>query len=259
MARMRFIDQVFDSRLVLAAAAAGAVLAGALGVWYFQHRHAPRPAAPAPAADPWAAPIGPGMLAAAPSAPSVDSPAAQVDRGTHIALDAEGHLAPDRKLRVLMDSYLAQASGQQRRAAAQALRAYLKGVLQGPAAREADRLAIDYLGYLEAEQQMRARERFSLPGPAGLSGPDTQHLLDWQSARAQLRERWLGGAVAKAWFDADDAGCAAALHDWQLQREPLEEVQDVAELQERRLHGAMLEEQRSANALDCAARIIDGR
>lgn len=254
------MDSLFDNKLTLGAAGAGAVLLGVLAVFYIQRADVRLPAAQPLSASAWDGPIGPGALAGAvrePRGPGQDLQAAGAPR---LALDASGHLVPDLALRRLMDSFLVAGKGAQRQARAAELRAYLKGLLTAPAVQEAQRIAVDYLAYLEAEERMLARERFARPDPAGLADGEVTHLLEWQRQRAQLRERILGSAVAKAWFDADDAACAAALGEWQKQRVPLDGAQepDPVELRERRIHGAVLEQRRNENAQACASQVMEG-
>ena len=156
-----------------------------------------------------------------------------------------------------MDSYLVRGQAAGRRERAEDLRAMLKHKLAAPAAGEADRIVGQYLDYLEAQERMLARERFSAPAAANLSERDVDHLLPWQEQRAQQRQRILGPVLAQAWFAADDERCGAVLRDWQLQHvalAPGEEL-DQAELRERRLHGAALEERRDAAAQRCAAQM----
>jgi hypothetical protein len=231
----------------------GAALA-VTGVVYL--RGEPSPAAPAPApasAATWDGPLGPGALAA---------PARAVD-GTALAsaeqplLDAGGRLAIDAALHRLFDAYLkgGAASGE---SGAQALRAYLKRRLTGPALSQAESLADAYRRYLQAEAALRANERLAPPDRDGLSAAQLEKMLTWQQQRAQLRERMLGAAVSQAWFGTEDVDCRTALVDWRLMHTPAgaEDV-DSNELRARRLHGARLEESRNARAQSCAAQLMD--
>lgn len=254
------MDSVFDNKLTLGAAGVGAVLLGVLAVVYIERPAAQRPAAPPPQSSAWNGPIGPGALAGDVREPAAPGLGMQAAGAPHLALDASGHLVPDLALRALMDSFLGAGSGMQRQAGAAELRTFLQRQLSAPALQEAQRIANDYLAYLEAEGQMLARERFAKPDPAGLSDGEVAHLIAWLRQRAQLRERMLGSVVAKAWFDSDDATCWAALDEWQKQRTPLDggEEPDPVELRERRLHGAVLEQRRNENAQACAAQVMQG-
>jgi lipase chaperone LimK len=255
------MNSLFDSKLAIGAAGVGAMALGVLGALYIQRASVPRNAPePAQVARPWDSPIGPGQLVGAlrePVAPGLDLQGAP---GPQLALDRGGHLLPDQALRTLIDSFVAKAKGAERRQQAAALRAFLKGRLPSPAAAEADRIVTDYLGYLEVEEQLLARERFARPDPAGLSPSEVDRLLAWQQQRAQLRERMLGAAVAQAWFETEDSTCATALDDWRKLREPEDETQepDSNELRARRIHGTALEERRNNNAQACASQIMDG-
>jgi hypothetical protein len=159
-----------------------------------------------------------------------------------------------------MDAYLETGQPSGRRARAEQLRAVLKRKLVAPAAGEADRILNQYLDYLEAEDRLLARERFTAPGADGLAERDIERLLAFQEQRAQQRHRLLGAALAQAWFEADDSRCGAILRDWQLQHVPPEPGQelDPVEMRERRIHGAVLEARRDADAQGCAAQMSRG-
>lgn len=250
------MDSLRDNKLTIAAAAA-AIVFGVAGTIYLQRANAPEPAAPAPAAGAWDGPIGPGVLRRSADNFAPLGAALASGRDAKLTLDKAGHLVPDASLRKLIDSFLAQSRGAERAAQVVGLRAFLKNQVAPPAAQEADRVVTDYLAYLDVEEKMLARERFSRPDPSGLTEAEISHLLAWQQQRVQLRERMLGSQVAKAWFDAEDADCATALHEWQVQREPVDGTHelDPVELRERRLHGAVLEERRNNNAQLCAGQL----
>lgn len=254
------MDSLFESKLTIGAAGAGAVLIGVLAVLHFQRADVTQPsAAPAQAAGTWDSAIGPGQLAGAVR----DAPMLGIDpdaaRDPHLALDRGGHLVPDLALRTLVDSFLGKTTGAERQARAANLRAFLAGKLKPPADQDAQRIVSDYLAYLDAEEQMRSRERFARPDPAGLSDTEVEHLLAYQKQRAQLRERMLGSAVAQAWFESDDSTCSEALAEWQRLREPADSPEvDSNELRERRVHGAALAERRNYLAQGCASQVIDG-
>jgi hypothetical protein len=248
-----FIDRLFDSKLGLGIVGATAMVIAVRAVVYWQRPEAVQEAAPAPAAQ-WDGAIGPGML----SGPLRDMPAsaleAQSMRDTKIAVDAAGHLVPDRALRSLMDGFLVNGKQSERQAMEAQLRVFLRDRLSQPAAGEADRLVTDYLAYMNVEQQVLSRERFTQPDPSGLSDEQIKHLLAWQKQRAELRQRMLGTAAASAWFDAEDGDCANALNDWQKQMAPPGD-DDSNEQFARRRYGQRLEEGRNNNAQACAAQI----
>lgn len=251
------MDSMLENKLTVGAAGLAAIVLGVVAVLHFQHTEAPH-ATPAPAAASWDGPIGPGQLAAPGGAFAlgIDPQAA---RDPHLALDGAGHLVPDLALRTLVDSYVGQAGPGERKGKAAQLHAFLASKLKAPALADADRIVGDYIGYLGTEEQLLAQAHFTRPGPEGLSPGEVEHLLAWQEQRAKLRERMLGSAVARAWFEAEDASCAGALRDWQKMREPADSPDlDSNELQARRLHGAVLEERRNEDARDCATRIMDG-
>jgi lipase chaperone LimK len=254
------MDSLFDSKLTLGAAGAAAVLLGVLAVLHFGHADVgPRGAAPAQAAGAWDNPIGPGQLGGAVREAPMLGLDPQAARDPHLALDRGGHLVPDMALRTLVDSFLGKTKGAERQARAGELRAFLNVKLQAPASQDANRIVTDYLAYLDAEEPLRARERFSRPDPSGLSDAEVEHLLTFQQQRAQLRQRMLGSAVAQAWFEGEDAECANALSDWRRLRAPADSDEvDSNELQARRLHGAALEERRNLYAQGCASQIIEG-
>jgi hypothetical protein len=247
---------LFDSKFALGVAATLAATLGVAGVVYWQRLDAPVSVVAAHAQGTWETPIGPGLL----NGPVREPPAFGLDpalaRDPQLAIDPAGHLVPNLALRALADSFLVKVSGNERRAAGEALRALLKNRLAAPAAQDAQRIVTDYLAYLDTEEQMLARERF----PAGqheLSEREVEQLLAWQGQRAQLRQRLLGNVVAQAWFELEDASCEGALRDWQQQRalpDPNEEPDSNA-LRERRLHGEVLDARRDYNAQACAAQI----
>lgn len=250
------MNSLLDNKLTIAAAAV-AVVFGVTATIYLQRADVPAGAAPAPVAGAWEGRIGPGMLAGSAGDFPALGPALHSGRDAKFTLDNAGHLVPDFSLRKLIDSFLAKSKGAERAAQVADLRAFLKSQLTQPAAQEADRVVTAYLAYLGIEEQMLARERFSRPDPSGLTEAEIAHLLAWQQQRVQLRERMLGSQVAKAWFEAEDADCATALQEWQMQREPVDGTHelDPVELSERRLHGAALEERRNNNAQLCAGQI----
>jgi lipase chaperone LimK len=182
----------------------------------------------------------------------------QIAPGTKIAVDSAGHLVPDPALHKLMDDFLLKGRETDRAAMVGQLRAFLQASLRPPASSEADRLVSDYLAYLGAESQMLARERFAPADPSGLTDREIEHLLAWQQARAQLRERMLGVAVTQAWFGQADSTCVSAFEEWRKQQAPAgqDDEADSVELTERRLHGAALEERRNNNAQACAAQVM---
>lgn len=250
------MDSPFDNWLTKSAALA-AVVFSVFAVWQWQRATAPDAAPVAASAHAWDGPIGPGLASgAAPQLTALGAHlAAPGDAG--LATDAGGHLVPSLALRRLIDSYLVRGAAAGRPARAGELRAMFRRTLAAPAASEAEHMVSRYLDYLEGEERMLARERFSAPAADGLSERDVEHLLAWQEQRAQQRERVLGQALAQAWFAEDDARCGAMLRDWQLQHvapAPGEEL-DQAELRERRLHGAVLLERRDADAQRCAAQM----
>ncbi|MFL6673343.1 MAG: hypothetical protein ACJ8LG_08645 [Massilia sp.] len=260
------MTSLFDSRLAIGVAGATAIALGVLGAAWLRGADAPGAAAPlatagqAQAAGAWAAPIGPGALAAPASAlPGMGGDSLPTGE-PQLALDGGGHLVPSLALRKLVDSYLGNPSGAQRQARANELRAYLKGRLKAPALAEALRIVSDYLGYLEIEEQLLARERFARPDPSGLSDAQVEHLLAWQQQRSRLRERTLGTLVAQAWFETEDANCATALSDWRLLHQAPAEGEELEsnELRARRVHGPVLEQRRNMHAQACASLLVDG-
>jgi hypothetical protein len=254
------MDSPFDNRLTLAAAI-GAVVLSVLAVWYWQGGAAPDAGTAASPAPSWDGPVGPGLASGemrAGLAPLGANPEASREPG--LATDAGGHLIPSLQLRKLMDSFLARGPASGRQARAEELRAFLGRKLAAPAAGEAERLVSQYLRYLDAEDQLLARERFTAPGAHGLAEREVERLLSFQEQRAQQRQRLLGPALAQAWFEAEDSRCGAALRDWQLQHvapEPGQEL-DPVEIRERRIHGAALAERRDEDAQACAVEMSRG-
>lgn len=248
-----FIDTLFDSKLVMGIACAGAMAAGVMAVVLWQ-----RPVeAPVAAAEPtgsWNDPIGPGLLAR--PGQGTQAFGAQVPRDANIAVDANGHLVPDRTLRSLMDGFLVTPKPSERQAMEVQLRELLAVRLRQPAAGEADRLVTAYAAYLQAEAQARARERFSQADPDGLSDQQVQHLLAWQRERTGLRERMLGNEVVNAWFAEEDGNCTAVLIDWEKQLAPPDQ-NDSNEQMDRRRWGDTLAQRRNTNAQACAAQIAE--
>ena len=248
---------LFDTRLGLGLATAAAMAVGAGAVLWLQgpgtHQSE---AAPARTASAWDGPIGPGAL---PRGMPMDLAAAST--GGQPLVDAGGHLLVDARLHGLFDSYLLQARGAPARDAREArvreLRAWLGSQLKQPALGQAIELAGAYQRYLEAEDELRARERFTRPDPGGLTDAQVDQMAAWQQMRAQLRERMLGTEVAQAWFGADDADCSNAFAEWRKQRAPSDSPDvDSNELRARRLHGAVLAEHRNELAQSCAGQLM---
>jgi lipase chaperone LimK len=254
MRRRSLVDALFDSKLALGAASVAAVAIGVLAVVLWQRPAAAPDAAPAQAAANWDGAMGPGML----SSPVRDLPTmdAQLVRENKIAVDASGHLVPDRALRNLMDGFLIKGKQSERQAMEAELRLFLRQSLRPPAAGEADRLVTDYLAYQQAEQDLLSRQRFTQPDAGGLSEDQVKQLLLWQRQRADMRQRMLGTTVASAWFDAEDRNCAAVLDEWQKQLAPPDD-NDSNEQFARRRYGATLEQRRNDNAQACAAQIME--
>lgn len=247
------VSGLFDSKAGLVLASVAAMACGVTGVVLWQ-RPASAPATPpVAAAGAWDGAPGPGLL----SGPVRDLPAidTRLVRGTPIAVDASGHLVPDRALRNLMDNFLVKGKPGERQAMENELRQFLHQSLRSPATGEADRLVTAYLAYRQAEQQLLARERFTAPDARGLSEEQVRHLLAWQRQRAELRQRILGSAVAKAWFDEEDGNCAAAFNEWEKQLAPPAD-NDPNEQFDRRRYGDALQERRNYSAQACAAQIM---
>lgn len=255
---MRSIDSPFDSKLTIVAAV-GTVVLTVLGVVYWQRAAIPDAATPPRAAN-WDGPIGAGTLSAAPQELAPLGAALDVPRELSLTVDAGGHLVPDRALRRLMDSFLANGPVAGRQQRALDLRAYLKGKLAPGAANEADRIVAAYLDYLSAQDQMLARAGLSAPAAGGLTERDVERLLAVQDQRAQLRQHLLGDAITQAWFNADDARCNVVLRDWQKQfaTAGASQEEDPMELRERRLHGPALAAMRTADAESCATQMRQG-
>jgi hypothetical protein len=254
---------LFDTRLGLGLATAAAMAVGAGAVLWLQGPGTTHQSetASAKTASAWDGPIGPGAL---PRGMPMDLAAAST--GGQPLVDADGRLAIDARLHALFDSYLLQSRGTPasapapafaRDARARELRTWLGSQLKPPALGQANELVDAYVRYLQAEDELRARERFTRPDPAGLTDAQVDQMAAWQQTRTQLRERMLGTMVAQAWFGADDADCAGAFADWRKQHEPLDAPDvDSNELRARRLHGARLEETRNEHALSCAGRLM---
>jgi lipase chaperone LimK len=254
------MTSLFESKFGIGLTGAMAVAIGVVGVVYLRAGDAPLPAGQARPAASWDTPIGPGTLAGAVSEPGAMGIESLPTRDPQLAVDAQGHLMPDMALRALVDSYLGKAPATERPARAAALRAYLRPWLKQPALAEAERIVSDYVGYLRLEDDLLARERFTKPDPSGLTEFQVQRLLAYQQQRAQLRQRTLGGAVAQAWYEAEDSTCTTALAEWNTaQRSPgeAEELQPN-ELRERRVNGTALQERRSYYAQSCATQIMEG-
>lgn len=245
---------LLDTRLGLGLATVAAITIG-VGAVVWLHGAGSRqaePAAPASTASAWDGPIGPGAL---PRATPLELASAPSDAKPWT--DADGKLLIDARLHGLFDTYLLPAKGPAREARAGELRAWLGNRLAQSALGQADQLLGAYLRYLQAEDELRAQERFTRPDPAGLTDAQVGQMVAWQQMRAQLRERMLGTAVAQAWFGADDADCGSAFADWRKQHEPRDAADvDTNELRARRLHGAMLAERRNEHALSCADRLM---
>lgn len=250
---------LLDSRLGVGAVVVAAVAIGAgAAVWLHGAGTHPAEAPPAKSASAWDGPIGPGALPRGMPGGSAMSGAAPAPAGTgdQPLADADGHLMVDARLHALFDSYLLQA-GAARDARADELRTWLGSRLAQPALGQALDLAGAYLRYLQTEDELRARQHFTRPDPAGLTDAQVDQMVAWQQTRAQLRERMLGTAVAQAWFAADDAGCSAAFAEWRKQHEPADAPDvDSNELRARRLHGAVLAERRNEYAQACAGRLM---
>lgn len=249
----------------LACAAAVAIGAGAVVWMHGAGAHRPEPAPPAPAAASWDGPIGPGALpAGVPRGLAMsDAALAQAGTGDQSLTDADGHLLVDERLHGVFDSYLLQAKAGTRDARAGELRGWLRSRLaqpaQGQALGQALELVDAYLRYLQAEEELRAHERFTPPDPAGLTDAQVDQMVAWQQTRAQLRERMLGMDVARAWFAAGDADCSGAFADWRKQHEPSDAPDvDSNELRARRLHGTILAERRNEHAQSCASQLMAG-
>jgi hypothetical protein len=253
------VRAILDSKLGIGLACALAVALGAGGVVWMQ-RPALRPPAlapaPARAASGWDGAIGPGALPAAPAGAPAPFTAGI---GEPSLADAGGQLRIDLRLRSTFDGYLNKSTPAQREAGAAQLHAYLTSRLARPALDQAETLADAYLRYLQAEEALRARERFTRPDAAGLTEAQVDQMLAWQQQRAGLRERMLGTAVAQAWFGTDDAGCRTALADWRKMQAPADSPEvNSNELRARRLHGAVLQARRNEQAQSCAGQLMAG-
>jgi hypothetical protein len=243
-----------ETPLTLAGALA-AIVAGVLAALYWQQQAAPESAvATAPAAT-WDWLVVPGMSRVdTPSPGLIPEPAPEPG----LALDPDGHLVAGLALRRLIDSYLARGPAETRAERVRQLLDFLNHRLAAAAAAEGARIVGRYSQYLDTQERLLARERFEAFATRPLSERDVERLLDYREQRAQLRERVLGAKLARAWFEADDSRCVAALREWQLQHVAPEAGQelDPIEIRERRIHGAALEARRNEDAQVCAAQMI---
>jgi hypothetical protein len=127
-----------------------------------------------------------------------------------LAITADGRLVPNETLRDVLTYFLLQRAGGDGDAA---LNNYLGRRLPPPAVAEAMRLAASYRAYMAAHDDLLAAQNLQLQG--GVTTAALVRLPTWREQRARLRQRWLGNAVALAWYQDDDLQLTQAIDELQ--------------------------------------------
>jgi lipase chaperone LimK len=122
-----------------------------------------------------------------------------------LVITADGHLIVNKALHDVIDYFLLGGHPGERASHIAKLSAHLKASLPVIAYQDAIRIVQNYVAYLDAHDQLLARE--SVPAtPEGIATPmDLDRIAAWVAQRARLRQTLLGVKVAQAWFDEDEA------------------------------------------------------
>lgn len=143
-------------------------------------------------------------------APPTPPPVAPLEADTlppdGLATTADRHLVVNKALHDVIDYFLLGGLPGQRASHVAKLLAYLKASLPQAAYTEAAQIVRNYLTYLEAHDQLLARESIPAPTPESGAPPmDLDRITAWVAQRARLRQSILGIQVAQVWYDDDEA------------------------------------------------------
>jgi lipase chaperone LimK len=190
---------------VAIAAAAGAAL---FGLANLLPQPNPQPVA-AQAAGRQDAParFGPGTWTEPSAAAGLQAPfAADTMAPGGLAVTPDQKLVINRALRDVIDYFLFGGHPGERAAHVARLDAHLKTALPPPAYGEAMTIVRNYLAYIEAHDQLLARESRPAASADGALAPlDMDRIAAWVAQRTRLRQNFLGMKVTEVWFGAEQA------------------------------------------------------
>jgi lipase chaperone LimK len=123
-----------------------------------------------------------------------------------LAVTSDQKLVINRALRDVIDYFLFGGHPGERAAHVASLDAHLKAALPPPAYGEAMTIVKNYLSYIEAHDQLLAREsRSATPADSALAPMDLDRIAAWVAQRTRLRQNFLGLKVTEIWFGAEQA------------------------------------------------------
>lgn len=205
------MQNFFGKTLGVRAKALGLIGIGAVLLALFAYLRQPASDAPLPdgssAARELATRFGPGTwieptaatTAAAEGVPDTAPPGG-------LATTADRHLIANKALHDVIDYFLLGGHPGERPAHVAKLQAHLKASLPSPAYEESVRIVQNYLTYLDAHDQLLARESMPAPTPESSTAPmDLDRITAWVAQRARLRQSLLGIKVAETWFAEEEA------------------------------------------------------
>jgi lipase chaperone LimK len=123
-----------------------------------------------------------------------------------LAVTPDQKLVINRALRDVIDYFLFGGHPGQRAAHVARLDAHLKAALPPPAYGEAMAIVRNYLSYIEAHDQLLAREsQPAASADSALAPMDLDRIAAWVAQRTRLRQNFLGLKVTEIWFGAEQS------------------------------------------------------
>ncbi len=181
-----------------------AALASAALVWYWPAGES----TPAASPDRSAVTLSDGMQKSAPpdsGKPSPELAADDAQAPAGLSTDASGRLQPDQSLRMVFEYFLVRGEGASLDARAARLQSHLAHQVGGLALQQVQALALQYLAYVRAYDELLSAQHISLTPGTLPNSQQLNQLIVWQQQRARLRSSSFAPALADLWFGADDS------------------------------------------------------
>jgi lipase chaperone LimK len=194
-------------RLRLEYLAIAIALSSGLAIWQLQPDTKPVAARATVAPNQPPARLGPGVWTTS-TTPSGEVQSVAIDTVAPggLAATPDGKLVINKALRDVIDYFLFGGHPGERSTHVAKLLAHLKAALPPPAFEEAVQIVKNYLAYIEAHDQLLAREAKPAAAADGVVAPmDMDKVAAWVAQRNRLRQNFLGLKVAEIWFGAEQA------------------------------------------------------
>lgn len=122
-----------------------------------------------------------------------------------LAVTTDKHLVISKALKDVADYFLLGGHPGTRPMHAEKLRAHLKASLPSPAFEEAVAIVQNYVAYLDAHDELLARDSIPAATPDSTLGEmEIERISAWLAQRARLRQDLLGMQVAQLWFGEEE-------------------------------------------------------